>query len=93
MGIWMEIRCEARTQDFAETPPKGDYKARCWSHHNAGPMEMANDTQASVIDVLRGLEREAKLGGWLKTKAGWVCPECAKYMREHNIAASVLVDA
>lgn len=90
MGIWMEIRCEARTQDFAEQMAKGVSRARCWSHQNAGPMDMASDTQASVLDVLRGMERDAKQAGWVKTKAGWVCPDCAKHMRENNIPASVL---
>ncbi len=90
MGIWMEIRCEARTQDFAEAMPEGTSLARCWSNQNAGPMDMASDTQVGVIDVLRGMEREAKLGGWVKTKAGWVCPGCALHMRDNNIAASVL---
>jgi hypothetical protein len=83
MGIWMEVRCEARTQDFAD-------KAKCWSHENTGPMEMANDTQTSVIDTLRELTRDAKRGGWVKMKAGWVCPDCARHMREHDIPASVL---
>ena len=92
MATWIEFRCEARTQEFAGTSEEGAYQARCLSHHNAGPQDMALDTRASVIDLLQTLEREAKEAGWVKTKVGWVCPGCAKYMREHNIPSSSLDD-
>ena len=82
MAIWMEIRCEARTQDFPGI--------RCDSMENVGPMGMASETQLGVIAGLRDLSDQAKSGGWVKMKAGWVCPNCASYMHANNVPASVL---
>lgn len=82
MAIWMEIRCEARTQDFPGVS--------CNSMENVGPMRMASETQLGVIAGLRDLADQAKCGGWVKMKAGWVCPACASHMRTNNIPASVL---
>jgi hypothetical protein len=82
MAIWMEIRCEARTQDFPGV--------NCDSMVNAGPMGMAGETQLGVIEGLRDLADQATRGGWEKMKAGWVCPACANHMRTNNIPASVL---
>lgn len=76
MGIWIEMRCENRSNPSSEGKP-GSFDKRCWSHDNAGPMEMANDTQASVIETLRDMESKAHTEGWEKTKYGWICPHCA----------------
>ncbi len=92
MGTWIELRCEARTQSFAGTPAEGEFRARCLSYHNEGPQDMALDTNADVLQVLQQLAREAKDSGWKKTRVGWVCPACAKHMREHNIPSSALDD-
>lgn len=85
MGIWMETRCEARTQDFHGDDP-------CFSMSNNGPMVMASETQLGVIEGLRDLAEQARQEGWVKMKAGWVCPACAKYMQANLIPASQLDD-
>ena len=73
MGTWIEFRCEKRggRTGYLETE-------RCWSDTNSGPMEMAEDTRASVIETLRLLEKQARSSGWKKTKEGWICPHCAE---------------
>jgi len=77
MGTWIEIRCENRSESSAEGRGinVGD---RCYSHDNAGPMDMANDTRASVAETLRVLDEDAKSSGWKKTREGWICPFCVK---------------
>jgi hypothetical protein len=40
-------------------------------------MEMAADDQRSVLSALRWIFREAKDGGWKRTRDGWICPHCA----------------
>lgn len=66
MAVWMEFRCEKRATDGFEG---------CWSHQNAGPMDMAYaDTNEAVLDNLRDLRRWARQGGWTLTRDGWVCP-------------------
>lgn len=77
MGFWIEMRCEDRCEkwsegDGASYPPK-----RCWSRDNEGPMQEAFDTQVSVINAYRDLEKEARALGWVKYRSGWVCPYCA----------------
>lgn len=76
MGIWIEYSCENRTEASAEGPGLkiGD---QCLSRANSGPMEMAEDTQASVIETLRFLDDDARSSGWVKTRSGWYCPYCA----------------
>lgn len=76
MGTWIEFRCENRSEasaDGASWPGK-----RCWSHDNEGPMDMALDTRASVVETLQGMERHAIASGWKKTRDGWICPFCAQ---------------
>lgn len=64
MGTWIELRCEKRGDD-------------CYSAVNNGPMDMAGDTIASVLDTLSILAKEARAAGWKKTREGWICPACA----------------
>ena len=52
---------------------------RCYSLDNIGPMDMAEDNRASLLETMRFLEQEARGDGWKKTKDGWVCPFCAKH--------------
>lgn len=77
MATWIEFRCENRTEPSSEGRglKVGD---RCLSHDNAGPMEMAGDTKASILDTVRELEAEARKDGWKKTREGWVCPFASK---------------
>lgn len=77
MATWIEIRCENRTDPSSEGRglKVGD---RCLSHDNSGPMDMAGDTRASILDTVRELEAEARNDGWKKTREGWVCPFCVK---------------
>jgi hypothetical protein len=77
MGIWIEFRCENRSNPSSFAKP-GAYRDRCWSNDNAGPMEMANETQADVIETLKYLMKTARETGWVKTKFGWICPYCAQ---------------
>lgn len=83
MGTWIEYRCENRTEPSAEGPgiKIGD---RCLSSDNAGPMAMADDTRASVLEVIRELDEEALESGWKKTRSGWICPFCVKSMGLKN---------
>lgn len=73
MGIWVEIRCENRAAESA----RGEAGSHCWSHENQGPMGEASDKRAKLIELMRGLEQEARTTGWIKTRKGWMCPFCA----------------
>lgn len=73
MGTWIEIRCEDRTEEWAEGRPN----ERCWSNDNAGPMDMAGDTLASVKGTIADLRKDALVSGWRMTRSGWICPHCA----------------
>lgn len=77
MATWIELRCENRAYPSSEGRGLnvGD---RCLSHDNAGPMEMAGDTRANILETVRELEAEARKDGWKKTREGWVCPFCVK---------------
>ena len=70
MAAWIEIRCE-------DSGP-GGYGDRCWSDDNVGPMQMSSDDNASIMQTVADLRKEAKASGWKRTKAGWICPFCAK---------------
>lgn len=63
MGTWIELRCENITDPSAVGAGLlvGE---RCWSHDNSGPMAMACDTRASIVDVVRQLEAQALRTGW-----------------------------
>lgn len=74
MGIWIEYRCENRFN--ASSGDRLPENKRCLSHDNRGPMEMADDTRASVVEVLRSLDDDARRNGWEKTREGWICPFC-----------------
>ena len=79
MGTWIEYRCENRLESSADGPgiKVGD---RCFSDDNAGPKDLADDTRASVLEVIRELDEEALNSGWMKTRSGWICPFCVKSM-------------
>lgn len=79
MGTWIEFRCENRTEPTADGRGLnvGD---RCLSHDNIGPMEMACDTNTSILETVSELTAEARNDGWKKTRGGWVCPFCVKAM-------------
>lgn len=74
MGIWIEYHCENRLNKSAEGLPRVGH--RCLSHDDAGPMDMAADTSASLAQALRLLDEEALSNGWKKTSNGWICPYC-----------------
>lgn len=71
MATWMELRC-----DVNGDPTSYDHK--CWSSVNAGPMQMAGDTQAAVVQTLKDLQAEATRQGWKRIPDGWACPHCKK---------------
>lgn len=75
MGIWIEFRCENRTNESSRG--LGLLNQQCESRENAGPMDMAKDTQESVLKTLQLLSKEAAELGWKKTKYGWICAFCA----------------
>ncbi|AGR89081.1 hypothetical protein VL2_gp033 [Pseudomonas phage vB_PaeM_VL12] len=74
MGIWMEVRCEDRSEEWSEG--HGYFPHRCWSHENEGPMGEAPETREGVINTYRHLEEEARSLGWVRFRHGWVCPYC-----------------
>lgn len=77
MGTWIELRCENRAELSAEG--RGiNVGERCYSHDNAGPMEMSGDTKASINETINSLAEEAESHGWLKNASGWFCPYCVK---------------
>ncbi|WP_190362361.1 hypothetical protein [Pseudomonas extremaustralis] len=41
-------------------------------------MAESSDNQRSIIQVVRGLEQEAKETGWTKVRGDWVCPHCSE---------------
>lgn len=77
MGTWIEFRCENRGEPSADG--HGEHHGqRCYSHINSGPMEIAEDTHASVLATLRKMAKQAREEGWVKTPDGWVCPFCVR---------------
>lgn len=62
----------------------GNGRERCYSHDNDGPMAESSDNQKSILQVVRGLEQEAKETGWVKTREGWICPYCSKTTGESH---------
>jgi hypothetical protein len=78
MGIWMEIRCENRDEPNAYT----GFDDECWSYQNQGAMEMAADTQSSVLWTLKIMEKQSIKGGWVKIKNKWYCPHCKKHFQD-----------
>ena len=75
MATWLELRCENRGNPSSGLNHRQE--TRCYSHKNEGPMEMASDTRASVLETLRELEDEARKANWKRTRYGWICPYCA----------------
>lgn len=82
MGIWIEYRCENRTNDSSGESLREMH--RCWSHDNRGPMDMAEDNRARVAEVLTALDDEARSLGWKKTREGWICPFCVNALKTAN---------
>jgi hypothetical protein len=76
MGTWVELRCEERSD---EVEGVGNIGERCFTADNAGPMGMADDNRADLLELMRSLEQDARDGGWLKKRAGWVCPFCVRH--------------
>jgi len=68
----MEFRCENRDKPNAYT----SYDNECWSYQNHGAMEMANDSSASVLRILKIMEKQSLKAGWAKIKGKWYCPHC-----------------
>lgn len=64
MSIWLEIRCERRTNPG------------CFSDANHGPMQLSSDDNASVLSSVRDMRKDAKGAGWKKLREGLVCPAC-----------------
>ncbi|HLN23865.1 MAG TPA: hypothetical protein VK558_07775 [Patescibacteria group bacterium] len=71
MAVWMEIRCDYRSEHKIIFPDEP-----CWSDENNGPMEMAGNTQQSAIRNHRFLARDAKKAGWAFKNGEWICPTC-----------------
>jgi hypothetical protein len=82
MAIWIEYRCENRfNESSGDRLPE---HKRCFSHDNTGPMEMADDTRASVVETLQILDEEARRSGWKKKREGWICPFCVEALKSAN---------
>lgn len=77
MGTWVELRCEVRSEEVEGYSL--DVGTQCLSTVNAGPMGMASDTRESLLQLIQGLEAEARKDGWLKKRSGWVCPFCIRH--------------
>lgn len=82
MGTWVELRCEERSEESEGYSL--DVGNCCLSSVNAGPMGMADDTRASLIQLIQGLEADARKSGWVKKRAGWVCPFCVRHPAKPN---------
>lgn len=72
MAVWMELRCDWRN---FQAPASGG--ARCHSHDNHGPMDMAANNAASVQSLRREIFDDAKRAGWTKHGSDWACPSCS----------------
>lgn len=84
--IWMEFRCENRTNPDR---PQAQFGPRCWSDTNTGPMDGTGaDTQADVLATYRDLCNDAIKAGWKRRKDGWTCPDCVKALATHQPAIS-----
>jgi hypothetical protein len=81
MGIWMEVRCENRDTPSAYT----GYDNECWSYQNHGAMEMADDSAASVLRILKIMEGQSIKGGWKKIKGKWYCPHCVPIIESVSV--------
>lgn len=75
MAIWLEVRCEGRSDGRSEFG-----KFRCWSDDNNGPGVMSDETQRGVISAVTELSNDCISAGWKKIRGeGWVCPACQAY--------------
>lgn len=70
MSIWMELRCEGRSEGRSASDNP------CYSDDNSGPMLMAADTKSAASLVAGELFQVAKQNGWERRKEGWICPGC-----------------
>lgn len=69
MSTWIEMRCEGTGLI--------DTDGLCWSDSNKGPADSAEDSNESILLVMKSLRDEAKKLGWKRNKQGWFCPCCA----------------
>jgi hypothetical protein len=71
MATWLELRCENR-----DNPSAGLQKVayrRCESHDNGGPMELAKDTRASILEpCVPSKIRHVKVAGNVRDTVGSV---------------------
>lgn len=75
MAIWVELRCERRSNGRAEYS-----KHYCWSDGNDGPGALTDENQQSVIRTLRELKEEAIKAGWKSIRGeGLVCQSCLAF--------------
>ena len=75
MSIWVEIRCDVRSD---KSFWKNNELERCWNDDNATPMNMADNTQKSVNSLIKSLNKIAIKAGWVKINSEWQCPFCRK---------------
>lgn len=71
MAIWVEFRCEGRTEFEG-----------CQSNKNDGPMSLSDDNGRAVLATISFLSAEARRFGWRHTREGWFCPLCLKAKKE-----------
>lgn len=75
--IYMELRCEDRSEPYADVEIRGE---RCWSHDNYGCAQFASDTLSDGFIGIQQLFVEATECGWEQIKDhGWVCPHCISH--------------
>lgn len=82
MAIWMEIRCDYRSEHKIVYPDES-----CWSDENSGPMDMTGNTQRHVAANQRWLVNDAKSAGWVFKNGEWICPAC--WARIHSGKAAL----
>lgn len=70
MSIWLEIHCDAETDDDNYQ----DYHNWCASNRNNDHGMRCFNTQTSVLKCLKILEGNALGEGWKKIKEKWYCP-------------------
>lgn len=83
MSVWIELRCEARTQDFAGGGWENHVKVNCWSFDNEGLGRLSFETKADVAYVYSLIKKDAQRHGWkLVKRIGWVCPYCLNHIEK-----------
>lgn len=77
MAFSIEFRCDWRHA----WEPEGFGGDACWSHHNAGPAEIADNTARGVTKARDFLVQSFRTRGVRRIGENWACPVCAKKIK------------